>query len=673
MQLVLSIFLLLLGSLLSSKFAYLLFFHKQIGGQTDFFEALRVTVSSLRFDTSIASLQTLFVILPHLVAESGRFVPRAWRAAGRWLFLALLAWNGIFAVIDINYFSYYHHRFHVFLWEFFQDWENTRLVLHSLNDSLSVSPSAFLLLFTVGLLMLAYKKGMTKDQSLAEGSLAKRLLSYAFIFLALALGVRSTLGLPLAREASQGLISQDAFLNQLHSNPYYAFYDAYRERKAWALDPQYRLAIDSAALLNEWQEQKEPLDLPDLKISDEGAIVERLIRPIRSLKKRPKKVVLITAESLNAWPLEDQDLKGEVEGGLSDLRENGYSWSNYVPAGNGTYSNNLKVVLGLPTPIGFPPETSLPEGLSGRHATTPKFLESMGIKTSYVFGGSLAWHQIGYVMERLGFSEVLGEAASPAKERSRFGLHDDDSFRLALGILERDERQFVEIMTLSNHPPFELPSAEYERPAVRYGETLKELMTDEAQFQKRYRAYRYSTESIARFINAAKQRPWFSDTLFIITADHGIDDSPMTGQKARKAQDLIFQRRIPLILYGPDILPEKRRVFDDFAGHLDLFPTIVAFLSAKLIMAPAFGRPLIGTKRPSDFLYGFDFTCSRTHCFNQGLIYRFRPDRKALEECKDAVCRKEGERIQRFRNLYDRAGLYTLFKPGFVPLKNEAH
>lgn len=671
------IFLLLLSSLISSKIAYLIFFHKLIGEQTSFQEILRVTLSSFRFDTSVASLQTLLIIVPYLLADNGRFFPKTCRAASRWLFIALLVGNGVSAVIDINYFAYYQHRFHVFLWEFFQDWENSRLVIHSLRDSLSVQPTVFLLIGTGLITVLAHKASKTwkaEGRSLAQGGVPRRLLSYAFVFIALAAGARSTLGLPLAREASQGLASRDAFLNQVHSNPYYALYDAYREQHFWwTLDPKYRVTNDAEALQTDWQTQKESLNLPDLKITESGSAVQRLVQPISSLKKRPKKIVLVTAESLNGWPLDDAELRSEVDGGLSELRENGYSWTNYVPAGSRTYSNNLKIVLGLPTPADFPPETFLPEGLSGRHATAPKFLESMGIKTSYIYGGSLAWHHIGYVMERLGFSEVLGESASPAKDKARFGLHDDDSFQLALDVLDREEKQFVQVMTLSNHSPFELPASEYERPAIRYGENIKAQINDDGQFQKRYRAYRYSTESIVRFINAARSRPWFADTLFIITADHGIEDSPMTGLKTRTAKELLFERRIPLILYGPDILPEKQRVFDDFAGHLDLFPTIVSFLVDKPTVVPTFGRPLIGGAKSHGFLYGSDFTCSSTHCSSQGLTYRFRPEQKNLEECNDEGCKSEGERISRFRSLYDRAGIHLLYNPAFTPPKNAAH
>lgn len=108
-------------------------------------------------------------------------------------------------------------------------------------------------------------------------------------------------------------------------------------------------------------------------------------------------------------------------------------------------------------------------------------------------------------------------------------------------------------MTTSNHRPFTYPEGRIDiaPPGGREG------------------GVKYTDYAIGRFIREARTKPWFADTLFILTADH-------CASVAGKSRLPVGSYRIPLILYGPGIVPPG--VNARLASQIDLPPTILDLL-----------------------------------------------------------------------------------------------
>ncbi|OZA43318.1 MAG: hypothetical protein B7X81_11425 [Hydrogenophilales bacterium 17-61-76] len=71
---------------------------------------------------------------------------------------------------------------------------------------------------------------------------------------------------------------------------------------------------------------------------------------------------------------------------------------------------------------------------------------------------------------------------------------------------------------------------------------------------------------MGRFIDQARSKPWFKDTLFVIVADH-------CASAAGKTSLPLEGYHIPLILYAPDLLKPARNTM--LASQIDIPPTLL--------------------------------------------------------------------------------------------------
>jgi phosphoglycerol transferase MdoB-like AlkP superfamily enzyme len=141
---------------------------------------------------------------------------------------------------------------------------------------------------------------------------------------------------------------------------------------------------------------------------------------------------------------------------------------------------------------------------------------------------------------------------------STLGVPDHVMFDTALPKLDaiaKEGKPFLSVfLTASNHSPHVIPD-EF-KPLTRF--TSKDAQVKE-----------YTDWSIRHFLNAASHKPWFNNTLFVITSDHGaaID---------RTYEIPLSFHHIPLLFYAPNIV--KPAFNYSLGGQIDIFPTIMNFL-----------------------------------------------------------------------------------------------
>jgi phosphoglycerol transferase MdoB-like AlkP superfamily enzyme len=107
-------------------------------------------------------------------------------------------------------------------------------------------------------------------------------------------------------------------------------------------------------------------------------------------------------------------------------------------------------------------------------------------------------------------------------------------------------------MTTSNHRPFTFPA-------------------DRVPFPQGSRegAVAYTDWSIGDFIKRARAKPYFKDTVFVITADHD-------ASSAGKASIPINRYRIPLWIYAPAHFAPKQ--VEQLTSQIDIPPTLLGLL-----------------------------------------------------------------------------------------------
>jgi phosphoglycerol transferase MdoB-like AlkP superfamily enzyme len=81
---------------------------------------------------------------------------------------------------------------------------------------------------------------------------------------------------------------------------------------------------------------------------------------------------------------------------------------------------------------------------------------------------------------------------------------------------------------------------------------------------------KYCDLAIGEFIQKASQKPWFSNTLFVIVADH-------CAGSAGQAELPFMEYQIPLIIYNPGLVrPQK---VDQLCSQIDVAPTLLGIMN----------------------------------------------------------------------------------------------
>jgi phosphoglycerol transferase MdoB-like AlkP superfamily enzyme len=111
---------------------------------------------------------------------------------------------------------------------------------------------------------------------------------------------------------------------------------------------------------------------------------------------------------------------------------------------------------------------------------------------------------------------------------------------------------FAHIMTTSNHRPYTFPQGRVDYPQG-----------------KRDSAVAYTDWAIGDFIDRARNKPWFADTVFVITADHCASSGGIATLPT-------FRYRIPLWIYSPAHIAPAR--VQRMLSQIDIPPTILGLL-----------------------------------------------------------------------------------------------
>jgi phosphoglycerol transferase MdoB-like AlkP superfamily enzyme len=159
-----------------------------------------------------------------------------------------------------------------------------------------------------------------------------------------------------------------------------------------------------------------------------------------------------------------------------------------------------------------------------------------------------------------------------------WGVADEHLFGQVLDEIDREHAAgrpvFAHVMTTSNHRPYTYPPERIDIPSGT----------------GRDGAVKYSDYAIGRFLAQARERPWFGDTLFVITADH--------GASARGTMRIpVDKYLIPLFIYSPKHVAPAR--VERLMSQIDIPPTLLGLLDFDYY-SKFFGRDVLASPPQSD-------------------------------------------------------------------------
>ena len=631
-------------------------------GKASWFEVMLVFLSATRFDVSTASAVILLPVLGTLLLlPFPKGLRKLWRMITHWYSQICLYTTVLIIIVSHYFFYYYQDHFNSFFWEFWDNWENSKLVIWSIFDELPILKLSISLLVLLVWVNLLHK--ILQPLAASLSGLFSRKISLIMIPLLLLVGSRGTFDpLPLTMQRYREQVSAIPHLNLIHGNPYYELYSSWEVTIKASDSSMVKLFLkQSTTEIPQWFATVAELDNNrKFRGVDEATFhLEYQVPALKEkyLKQKPQHIVFIFMESQSAWlsSYKEGGFQQKIRQNLNKIKKQSLSFSHFFQAGGGTLNNIMQINLSIPTNeysrIEFSSEIYKPFS-----TTFPRIMERQGYIPLFFYGGSLSWHRLYHILPKLGYHQIFGESSIQNVSKTRFGVHDADLFELVhQKLLQAKQPTFSFVMTLSNHPPYGVPENFVGQVTSSNAPSkLKKRILDEDNFDKRMRALAYADQALGGFFRKAKKSPYFKETLFVLTADHA---HPMALKW--EPEERYQLRKIPLFFYSPALLKTSNTVNDNFGSHIDIPPTILSLITEKPVMVHSWGRSLLEPPK-SKLLLSNEINCFNDVCIASNQVYVLQKDQK-LVLCKTTLCIEKSKHLTKIIKAFSNSGSNYLF------------
>lgn len=269
--------------------------------------------------------------------------------------------------------------------------------------------------------------------------------------------------------------------------------------------------------------------------------------------EQPVNVVVIIWESFTTKVVAGLNGVKNVTPQFDRLSKEGILFTNMYASGNRSDKGMVAILSGYPAQptqsiIKIPKKTvSLP--------SLPKTLKNAGWYTSFYYGGETEFANMKSYFLQQGFDKITDKNDfDKADMNSKWGAHDHIVLDRLLADLDKKKQPFFSsVFTLSSHEPFEVPVK-----TVIQGNDSEHLFLN---------AHHYTDASIGDFIERAKTKPWWKNTLVVIIADHG---HPLPETQKTKPSEF----HIPMLWLG-GVLEKKGVRIDSLCSQTDLAATLL--------------------------------------------------------------------------------------------------
>ncbi|CAI8844036.1 LTA synthase family protein [Pseudomonas sp. GW456-12-1-14-TSB6] len=385
------------------------------------------------------------------------------------------------------------------------------------------------------------------------------------LFNALGLLVVAGLSLQLLSQDSPRAQGGNAYQNELASNGPYQFFAAFRNNE---LDyGQFYSSLSPEKVAGQIRAE---LSEPNARFIGQDPQDIRRVIDNPGTERKPN-IVLVTIESLSAKYLGSNGDERNLTPNLDALRKQSLYFNNFYATGTRTDRGLEAITLAIPPTPGRSIVKRI--GRESGFASLGQQLSAVGYDSVFVYGGRGYFDNMNAFFSGNGY-RVVDQSSVDESEihfKNAWGMADEDLYKQTLKLADADyARQqpfLLQLMTTSNHRPYTYPD---NRIDIKSG-------------NGRDGAVKYTDYAIGQFLEQARQKPWFDNTIFIFVADH-------TAGSAGKEDLPISNYQIPLFIYAPKLIEPRENA--QLASQIDLAPTLLGLLNLDY-QSTFFGRNLL--------------------------------------------------------------------------------
>lgn len=476
----------------------------------------------------------------------------------------------IFSIVNYFYFKTYDKSIDTFIFAISKE-DPLAVIKTVINDyPVGIGAVGLLLFFFIYKYSAAIIFNKLEDKVYVPDSRKKTVIGMIVLILVFFGLIRGSFGtFPLRQLNAQ--VTDKPGINYCLPNGPLAFYWAYKWEKISMKVP----TVKPSEILKTYEE---------LGIQIEGDTVSELFKPLAKrtdknefLEQNRPDIVFNVMESMSTHMMtfdneKDRDLMGE----LRKHFKSDFVFKNFVSEGDGTSDSLTRMLVASPD---LNLSTSVYSG-KDYICNIAKLFNEAGYETIFVTASTASWRNYDNFLRQLKFSRVIERTQVlkdfPNATSGAWGIDDEYLFKETYKILKEkhDKPRFIMTLSITNHPPFRLPS-DVEVQQVKLPEDILARFPYE-DTETIFATFRYANDQLGRFIDQIKTDDELKNSTFVAaTGDHnmrgiGYSDHPT---------ELVFGHEVPFYLYMPQQYIDNTSVkFDKerLGSQKDIITTIVS-------------------------------------------------------------------------------------------------
>ena len=556
------------------------------------FNIIRAFFTGFLFDLAIGSL-FLFLYGVYLLFFPKRWIGSVFDRCFTYFYLTLIFIIIYFSLLaEIPFWDEFGVRFNFIAVDYLI---YTYEVVENINQSYPLPVIALVLVGLIVSTIFIFRKRNIFKNTFSDKSPISNRIQYIlpFIIIAIALG--------FVMKNKQADFSNNLVVNELGKNGAFSFVSAFRSNELDYLTFYPKLSDKEAYSVVKKSLLQENQNYVSTQFDD-------ISRATKGNQEQNPNIILIAIESFSADFLSTFGNKDNLTPNYEKLANESVFFTNLYATGTRTVRGMEALTLSVPP---TPGNSIVRRPNNDNLFSVSSIVRSKNYQPYFIYGGDGYFDNMNNFFGGQGFDIVDRDRGNPLSDNiktQRFKIEDKEvSFENAWGICDEDlykqsikyadksakaNKPFFQfVMTTSNHKPYTFPAGKIDLPQ---GE--------------RNGAVKYTDYALGKFINEAKSKPWFKNTVFVIVADH-------CASSAGKWEINIAKHHIPAIIYNLNQKPER---IERLTSQIDVMPTLFGYLGwnyntslyGKDINQTKIGdeRAFIGNYRTLGMLKGNIFT-----------------------------------------------------------------
>lgn len=331
-------------------------------------------------------------------------------------------------------------------------------------------------------------------------------------------------------------------------------------------------------------------DFPFLRKDNTPDVLGKYIAPGT---KNPNIVIIIVESLARAYSGEGAYL-GSFTPFLDSLASKSLYWENGLSTAGRTFEVLPSILGSMPYgKTGFAEMgATMPDGM-----TLVNLLKKRGYDSRFFYGSDSKFDNMRMFLEKQNIDQVIDEKdfgkgyeKMPANGTFTWGYGDKEIFMKGFEVLAKvDSTPRLDIyLTMAMHDPYLILNQKYyiQKAEEKFTE-FKFSESKKAEYRnyiKNFSTVLYFDDAIRYFFKEYEKREDFKNTIFVITGDHRMSSPPISTQ--------IDRFHVPIIVYSP--MQKASQKFSSVVSHLDITPSIVAFLKNNYDMRFSDNAPWLG-------------------------------------------------------------------------------